>query len=171
MRCPFCKSDDSRVVDSRVVDDGLAIRRRRECSGCGRRFTTSETSVMYVVKRSGATEPFSRSKVVSGVRKACQGRPVSEDDLARLAQQVEDAVRATGSAEIPAMEVGLAILAPLRELDEVAYLRFASVYRSFDTLEDFEAEIALLRAEQDPTGREPDSTTPAPSGAPRASHP
>jgi transcriptional repressor NrdR len=171
MRCPFCKADDSRVVDSRVIDDGLAIRRRRECAGCGRRFTTQETSVVYVVKRSGATEPFSRAKVVTGVRKACQGRPVSEDDLARLAQQVEDSLRATGTAEIPAMEVGLAILAPLRELDEVAYLRFASVYRSFDTLEDFEAEIALLRAEQDPTGREPDGTTPASSGAPRSSHP
>ena len=155
MRCPFCKSDDSRVVDSRVVDDGLGIRRRRECVECGRRFTTSETSVVYVVKRSGATEPFSRAKVVSGVRKACQGRPVSEDDLARLAQQVEDILRATGSAEIAAMEVGLAILGPLRELDEVAYLRFASVYRSFDTLDDFEAEIALLRAEGEPVGEEP----------------
>ena len=155
MRCPFCKTEDSRVVDSRTIDDGLAIRRRRECSGCGRRFTTAETSVLYVVKRSGATEPFSRAKVVTGVRKACQGRPVSEDDLARLAQQVEDTLRATGSAEIPAMEVGLAILGPLRELDEVAYLRFASVYRSFDTLDDFEAEIALLRAEGEPTGREP----------------
>jgi len=160
MRCPFCKAEDSRVVDSRVIDDGLAIRRRRECADCGRRFTTAETSVLYVSKRSGATEPFSRSKVVSGVRKACQGRPVGEDDLARLAQQVEDTLRATGSAEIPAQEVGLAILGPLRELDEVAYLRFASVYRSFDNLEDFEAEIALLRAEGDPLGTEPDSLAP-----------
>lgn len=158
MRCPFCKVDDSRVVDSRSIDDGLAIRRRRECPACGRRFTTTETSVLYVVKRSGASEPFSRSKVLSGVRKSCQGRPVSEDDLARLAQQVEDSVRAMGLAEVPAMEVGLAILGPLRELDEVAYLRFASVYRSFDTLEDFEAEIALLRAEGDPVGREPQTT-------------
>jgi transcriptional repressor NrdR len=164
VRCPFCKADDSRVVDSRAVDDGLAIRRRRECAGCGRRFTTSETSMLYVVKRSGVTEPFSRAKVVSGVRKACQGRPVSEDDLAVLAQRVEDIVRATGSAEIPAMEVGLAILEPLRQLDEVAYLRFASVYRSFDTLEDFEAEIALLRAEGDPVGEEPmSSATVSPS--------
>ncbi|MBI1351430.1 MAG: transcriptional repressor NrdR [Actinomycetales bacterium] len=166
MRCPFCKADDSRVVDSRAVDDGLAIRRRRECAECGRRFTTSETSMLYVVKRSGATEPFSRAKVVSGVRKACQGRPVSEDDLALLAQQVEDIVRATGSAEIPAMEVGLAILGPLRQLDEVAYLRFASVYRSFDTLEDFEAEIALLRAEGEAVGEEPvsvSSTTVSPT--------
>ena len=155
MRCPFCKADDSRVVDSRVIDDGTSIRRRRECGACGRRFTTAETSVLAVVKRSGAVEPFSRAKVVSGVRKACQGRPVSEDDLARLAQQVEDSLRATGIAEIASPEVGLAILAPLRLLDEVAYLRFASVYRSFDTLEDFEAEIALLRAEGEPLGQEP----------------
>ncbi len=155
MRCPYCKADDSRVVDSRVIEDGLSIRRRRECTSCGWRFTTAETSVLYVAKRSGATEPFSRAKVVSGVRKACQGRPVSDDDLALLAQQVEDIVRATGTAEIPAMEVGLAILGPLRELDEVAYLRFASVYRSFDTLDDFEAEIALLRAEGEPVGQEP----------------
>ncbi len=158
MRCPFCRTDDSRVIDSRVIDEGAAIRRRRECGACGRRFTTAETSVLLVVKRSGAAEPFSRAKVVSGVRKACQGRPVSEDDLALLAQQVEDALRASGSAEIPAMEVGLAILGPLRELDEVAYLRFASVYRSFDSLEDFEAEIALLRAEGEPLGEEPART-------------
>ena len=158
MRCPFCRTDDSRVIDSRVIDEGAAIRRRRECGACGRRFTTAETSVLLVVKRSGAAEPFSRAKVVSGVRKACQGRPVSEDDLALLAQQVEDALRASGSAEVPAMEVGLAILGPLRELDEVAYLRFASVYRSFDSLEDFEAEIALLRAEGEPLGEEPART-------------
>ena len=155
MRCPFCREDDSRVVDSRTADDGAAIRRRRECAACGRRFTTAETSVMLVAKRSGVVEPFSRAKVASGVRKACQGRPVSDDDLALLAQRVEDLLRASGSAEIPAMEVGLAILGPLRLLDEVAYLRFASVYRSFDTLDDFEAEIALLRAEGDPLGEEP----------------
>lgn len=155
MRCPFCKTDDARVVDSRTVDEGSAIRRRRECAACGRRFTTAETSLLLVAKRSGAIEPFSRAKVISGVRKACQGRPVSEDDLALLAQRVEDALRAGGTAEVPAMEVGLAILGPLRELDEVAYLRFASVYRSFDNLEDFEAEIALLRAEREPTGTEP----------------
>ena len=159
MRCPFCREDDSRVVDSRTVDDGAAIRRRRECAACGRRFTTAETASLLIAKRSGVLEPFSRAKVVSGVRKACQGRPVSEDDLALLAQKVEDALRATGTAEIPAMEVGLAILGPLRELDEVAYLRFASVYRSFDTLDDFEAEIALLRAEGEPTGQEPTTTS------------
>jgi transcriptional repressor NrdR len=147
-------------VDSRTVDDGAAIRRRRECAACGRRFTTAETASMLIAKRSGVLEPFSRAKVVSGVHKACQGRPVSDDDLALLAQKVEDALRATGTAEIPAMEVGLAILGPLRELDEVAYLRFASVYRSFDTLDDFEAEIALLRAEGEPTGQEPTKLEP-----------
>lgn len=160
MRCPFCREDDSRVVDSRTIEDGSAIRRRRECGACGRRFTTAETSVLLVVKRSGAVEPFSRAKVASGVRKACQGRPVSEDDLALLAQRVEDSLRAGGYAEVPAMEVGLAILGPLRELDEIAYLRFASVYRSFDSLDDFEAEIALLRAEREPVGREPQHTWP-----------
>lgn len=158
MRCPFCREDDSRVVDSRTIDDGSAIRRRRECGACGRRFTTAETSLLLVVKRSGVVEPFSRAKVASGVRKACQGRPVSEDDLALLAQRVEDTLRAGGHAEVPAMEVGLAILGPLRELDEIAYLRFASVYRSFDNLDDFEAEIALLRAEREPTGLEPQPT-------------
>ena len=149
MHCPFCRHSDSRVVDSRATDDGTAIRRRRQCPECGRRFTTVETASLTVVKRSGATEPFSRDKVLVGVRKACQGRPVSEDDLAVLAQKVEEAVRASGVAEIEAHEVGMAVLEPLRELDEVAYLRFASVYRSFDGLADFEAEIALLRAERE----------------------
>ena len=95
-------------------------------------------------------EPFSRAKVMTGVRKACQGRPVDEDAIALLAQRVEEAVRARGAAEVPSHEVGLAILGPLRDLDEVAYLRFASVYRSFDSLSDFEAEISALRADRQP---------------------
>lgn len=146
MHCPFCKHDDSRVVDSRTGEDGGAIRRRRQCPECGRRFSTIETAMLLVAKRNGVVEPFSRAKVISGVRKACQGRPVSDDDLALLAQQVEDSLRAAGGAEIPSHEVGLAILPPLRNLDKVAYLRFASVYRSFESLEDFEGEIAVLRA-------------------------
>jgi len=101
-----------------------------------------------VSKRSGVTEPFFRDKVIAGVRRACQGRSVSEDSLAQLGQRVEESIRATGCAEIAAHEVGLAILGPLRELDEVAYLRFASVYRGFETLADFEAEIERLRAER-----------------------
>ena len=158
MHCPFCRADDTRVVDSRVTDDGAAIRRRRQCAQCGRRFTTAEQATLVVVKRGGATEPFSRAKVLAGVRKALQGRPVTEDDLALLAQRVEETIRATGAAEIDSHEVGLAVLGPLRELDEVAYLRFASVYRSFESLEDFEAEITLLRAEREPTGEEPRTT-------------
>lgn len=146
MHCPFCRHPDSRVVDSRETDEGQAIRRRRSCPECGRRFTTVETAVLAVVKRSGVTEPFSREKVVIGVRRACQGRQVDDDALNLLAQQVEDAVRAAGSPEIPSNEVGLAILGPLRELDEVAYLRFASVYRSFTSVEDFEREIETLRS-------------------------
>lgn len=133
-------------MDSREADEGTAIRRRRSCQSCGRRFTTVETATLAVVKRSGVTEPFRREKVLAGVRKACQGRPVNEDALALLGQQVEDTIRASGVAEIPAHEVGLAILGPLRSLDEVAYLRFASVYRSFESLDDFELEITALRA-------------------------
>ena len=146
MRCPFCRHSDCRVIDSREVEDGKATRRRRSCTECGRRFTTVEEAVLAVLKRSGVTEPFSRDKVVTGVRRACQGRPVDEDALQKLAHRVEEAVRTNGTAEIPSHEVGLAILGPLRELDEVAYMRFASVYRSFSSIEDFEKEIADLRA-------------------------
>ena len=146
MYCPYCRHLDTRVIDSRTADDGAAIRRRRACPACGRRFTTQETVILTVAKRSGVTEPFNRDKIVRGVRRACQGRPVSEDQLALLAQQVEDTIRSRGSGEIPSHEVGLAILGPLRDLDEVAYLRFASVYRGFESLTDFEDEIAALRA-------------------------
>jgi transcriptional repressor NrdR len=161
VRCPYCRHADSRVVDSREADDGQLIRRRRACPECGKRFTTVEEAVLAVVKRSGVTEPFSRTKIMSGVRKACQGRPVDEDSIALLAQRVEETVRAKGAAEVPSHEVGLAILGPLRELDQVAYLRFASVYKAFDSLDQFEKEIAALReatagraatAEREPAG-------------------
>ncbi|WP_196836809.1 transcriptional regulator NrdR [Zhihengliuella flava] len=148
MHCPYCRHTDSRVVDSRVADDGSSIRRRRQCGECGRRFTTVETASLSVIKRSGVAEPFSRSKVISGVRKACQGRPVTDDDLAVLAQEVEEAVRLSGTAEIDAHHVGLAILGPLQQLDQVAFLRFASVYQGFESLEDFEAAIEKLRREE-----------------------
>jgi transcriptional repressor NrdR len=147
MYCPYCRHADSRVIDSRTGDDGAAIRRRRSCPACGRRFTTQETVILTVAKRSGVTEPFNRDKIVRGVRRACQGRPVTEDELALLAQQVEETIRGRGYGEIPSHEVGLAILGPLRDLDEVAYLRFASVYRGFESLADFENEIAALRAQ------------------------
>ena len=148
MHCPYCRHHDTRVLDSRVADDGGAIRRRRACQQCDRRFSTVEQIQLTVVKRSGATEAFHREKVVSGVRKACKGRPVTDDDLARLGQAVEDSLRASGSAEIPADEVGLAVLEPLRRLEQVAYLRFASVYKSFDSVDDFADEVASLMAER-----------------------
>ena len=145
MHCPYCRHHDSRVLDSRVADDGGSIRRRRECRSCARRFTTLEQTQLVVVKRSGVVEPFSRDKVISGVRKACKGRPVTEAQLARLGQWVEETLRAGGQAEVPADDVGVAILGPLKELDPVAYLRFASVYQNYESVDDFEAEIRRLR--------------------------
>lgn len=148
MHCPFCNHDDSRVIDSRTSEEGAAIRRRRECTVCGKRFSTLETATLMVLKRSGILEPFSREKVVSGVKKACQGRPVIDAELAKLAQSVEFTLRETGKAQIDTHSIGMAILDPLRKLDIVAYLRFASVYSCFETLEDFETAIAEIREEQ-----------------------
>jgi len=143
--CPFCHNEHSRVTDSRVVEGGSAIRRRRECSECGGRFTTVEKAILTVVKRNGVSEPFDRDKLIVGVRRACQGRDVSDDALKRLAQQVEETVRSHGSSQVNANDIGLAVLEPLRALDEVAYLRFASVYKSFESAADFESEIRLMR--------------------------
>jgi len=157
VHCPFCRYTDSKVIDSRTAEDGTVIRRRRSCPQCNRRFTTIETAALLVVKRSGVTAPFSREKVVGGVRKACQGRPVTEDQTAQLAQRVEEAIRARGLAELPSHEVGLEILGPLRDLDLVAYLRFASVYRAFESLDDFAAEIAALRRTE--TSGDPEAGT------------
>ncbi|WP_031076709.1 transcriptional regulator NrdR [Streptomyces sp. NRRL WC-3742] len=165
MHCPFCRHSDSRVVDSRTTEDGSSIRRRRQCPDCGRRFTTVETAALMVIKRSGVTEPFSRQKVITGVRKACQGRPVTEDALAQLGQRVEECLRGSGSAELTTHDVGLAILGPLKDLDVVAYLRFASVYQAYDGLEDFEAAIAELRAERSISEGE-DTCVPVPAPAP-----
>jgi transcriptional repressor NrdR len=163
VHCPYCRNTDTRVLDSRVADDGGSIRRRRTCSSCTKRFTTVELMQLTVLKRSGATEPFTREKAIAGVRKACKGRPVTEDQLACLGQEVEDALRLAGAAEIPAHEVGMAILGPLRELDEVVYLRFASVYRAFESADDFEDEIAILRAERDAAAAV-ESPQPVPTG-------
>ena len=142
MYCPFCRHHDTKVLDSRVAEDGSSIRRRRSCQACEQRFTTLELMQLTVVKRSGATEAFDRDKAIAGVRKACKGRPLTEDDLARLGHVVEDTLRGSGQAEFASHEVGMAILEPLRELDAVAYLRFAAVYKQFESAEDFEIEIA-----------------------------
>lgn len=145
MYCPFCQNPDTKVIDTRISEDGHSIRRRRECPKCQGRFSTQETAMLLVRKRSGNVEQFDRNKVISGVRKACQGRPIHEDDLKKLGQRVEENLRAQGIAQIPSEEIGKAILRPLRDLDEVAYLRFASVYRNFEDLEDFQEAIDELR--------------------------
>lgn len=157
MYCPFCHKDQSKVIDSRTIESGATIRRRRECTSCGGRFTTVEKALLIVVKRNGLTEPFSRDKVIVGVKRACQGRDVSEDALKRLAQTVEESVRSYGGSQVHANDIGLAILDPLRELDEVAYLRFASVYKSFESAEDFESEIRMMRRQSRMAARSPES--------------
>ena len=148
MHCPFCQNPDTKVVDTRISDDGHSIRRRRECTHCGKRFTTVESTMLLVLKNSGNVEPFDRNKVISGVREACQGRPINEDDLKALGQRVEEDLRSRGLAQVRSEDVGRAILEPLRELDVVAYLRFASVYQNFDGLEDFQQAIDQLRMHQ-----------------------
>jgi transcriptional repressor NrdR len=153
MRCPYCKSSDDRVIDSREAEDGAAVRRRRECGACGRRYTTFErveSAGLQVVKRSGGRMPYDRSKVVSGLSKACVNRPVAPEEVERVADEIEAAVRASGVAEVSTQEIGLAILDRLRELDEVAYVRFASVYKDFQELTDFEREVGQLLQKRTP---------------------
>ncbi len=145
MHCPFCRHTDTRVLDSRAAEDGTSVRRRRQCPACERRFTTVEQMQLVVVKKSGVIEPFNREKVINGVRKACAGRPVTEIHLAKLGQRVEESLRASGAGEIPTDDVGVAILGPLSELDSVAYLRFASVYKHYQSVDDFTAEIQRMQ--------------------------
>jgi len=155
MRCPFCAADDDRVVDSRLADEGTAIRRRRECLSCGRRFTTFERVdelPLWVVKRSGDREPFDRTKIVAGVRAATKNRPVTEDEMTDLAQRVEDALRERTN-EPTSQQVGLAVLEQLKALDDVAYVRFASVYKGFEDAGDFEREVGLLSKTTEPKQR------------------
>jgi transcriptional repressor NrdR len=153
MRCPHCKGLEDKVVDSRLAEGGISIRRRRQCLTCGGRFTTferSEPAGLRVQKRSGEIEPYDREKVVGGLVKACKNRPVGEADIERLADEIEEHLREGGRRQVPSAEVGLAILDRLREVDEVAYIRFASVYRDFDSLTDFEKEVGLLLDKQTP---------------------
>lgn len=147
MHCPFCQNPDTKVVDTRISEDGHSIRRRRRYPKCAKRFTTVETTMLLVVKRSGNVEQFDRNKVISGVRKACQGRPINEDDLKMLGQRVEEDLRSRGLAQVKSDEVGKAILKPLRDLDMVAYMRFASVYQNFENLEDFQHAIDELKGD------------------------
>lgn len=151
VRCPWCSNLDDRVVDSRLADDGAAIRRRRECGACTRRYTTYERleqAPLWVVKRGGDREPFDRSKVIAGARSAVKNRPVDSDALTKLAQQVEDALK--GTPEVTSQQIGIAVLERLRDLDDVAYLRFASVYKGFEDIGDFAREVGLLTKTTEP---------------------
>lgn len=146
VRCPFCSADDDRVVDSRLAEDGVAIRRRRECSACSQRFTTFERIEevgLYVIKRSGEKEPFSREKILGGIRSSCKNRPVDEDALISVVISVEEAMRLL-NRDVTSEEVGMATLNALRDVDDVAYVRFASVYKGFEDTEDFAREIGML---------------------------
>ncbi|MGH2675783.1 MAG: transcriptional regulator NrdR [Actinomycetota bacterium] len=152
MRCPWCGAPDTRVVDSRPAEEGTAIRRRRECASCGRRFTTFERSQgagLRLIKRDGTKEPYDRMKLVDGIRRSIKNRPVTEEQVAALADRVEGKLRRQGP-EVTTQEVGLEVLSHLRRLDEVAYLRFASVYKDFQEVTDFEREMGLMLQKREP---------------------
>lgn len=147
MRCPSCLFDDTKVIDSRVSEEGAAIRRRRSCTQCAHRFTTYERLeevLLSVIKRNGSKEPFDRNKVIAGLQSAAKGRPVTEEELLAVAERVEDNLRLVGG-DVTSTQIGHEVLDQLRALDEVAYLRFASVYKNFDDASDFRAELALLK--------------------------
>lgn len=148
MRCPFCRSSNNRVVDSRTTEDGSAIRRRRQCDACNKRFTSYERVEEIqpaVVKRDGRREPFDRRKLLAGVSRACEKRPVGQAAVEALVGRIERRLMEEGDREVPSVRVGEWVMQELRELDEVAYVRFASVYRSFADVTDFAAEVERLR--------------------------
>lgn len=152
MRCPYCHGTDGKVVDSRLAEAGTAIRRRRQCLGCGRRWTTferAEEAVLVVVKRSGAREPFDRAKVVGGIRRATKNRPIEDAAIEGIGAEVEDQMRHLGP-EVASEAVGRAVLDRLGALDPVSYLRFASVYKGFEDVRDFQREVGLLRKTTSP---------------------
>ena len=155
MFCPYCGNEEDKVVDSRTAEEGRAIRRRRECLNCGRRYTTFERAEevpLLVTKRSGREEPFDLEKVISGIRMAVKNRPVSDAEVTALADDVEEAMRADVRRPIPSAEIGREVLERLRDLDDVAYLRFASVYKDFQELDDFEKELGVLLKRSPPKG-------------------
>lgn len=147
MYCPFCGVDDTKVIDSRLVTDGAQVRRRRECNACGERFTTFETAELVmprVVKSDGKREPFDEAKLRAGLMRALEKRPVSMEDLEAAVTRISHRLRATGERELPARDIGELVMEELRQLDTVAYVRFASVYRSFQDISDFRAEVERL---------------------------
>ena len=149
MYCPFCKADDAKVVDSRLVADGGQVRRRRECLSCSERFTTYEMAELVmprVIKTDGTREPFDESKLRAGLQLALEKRPVSIEEIEVALTQIRHFLQVTGEREVPSRMIGEAVMAKLRELDEVAYVRFASVYRSFQDLSEFQDELNRLSA-------------------------
>ena len=151
MRCPFCDFDDSKVIDSRSSNEGRVVRRRRECLACARRFTTKEyveETPLMVVKSEGRREPFNREKILRGLQVACSKRPVSMDMLGRLVERVESSLRDGNREEVSSRQIGQVVMAHLREIDEVAYVRFASVYRKFQAKEEFLEELKELESKR-----------------------
>ena len=147
MRCPFCSADETRVVDSRLSDEGDSVRRRRECEVCGERFTTFERAELrlpQVIKSDGRREPFDREKILRGMQVACSKRPISMETINRLVEKIESDLRDKNRDEVSARQIGQHIMANLREIDEVAYVRFASVYRKFQAKEEFLEELKGL---------------------------
>lgn len=147
MKCPFCSHPDSKVVDSRPDKGGAAIRRRRECESCQKRFTTHERveeMLPLICKKDGRRESFDRLKVISGIKKACEKRPVSIEDIERMTDRLETRLQESGEREIPASLIGEWIMKELHDTDEVAYVRFASVYRSFKDISEFMDELQEL---------------------------
>jgi transcriptional repressor NrdR len=156
VKCPFCDQLENRVIDSRLSKDGHAIRRRRECTDCKRRFTTYERveiSIPLVVKKDGRREHFDRDKLKSGIMKACEKRKVAVDEIARFVDELERSIQEQGDREIPSETIGLRVMEYLRDLDDVAYVRFASVYRSFKDLKEFMSELQDLIQEDSGKGR------------------
>lgn len=147
MHCPFCQHEDTRVIDSRVSEDGATIRRRRECEACGERFNTFETAELKLptlVKGDGRREPFDERKLRTGFERALQKRPVSAEQIDAAVRGVIHALRMSGEREVPSRKVGVFVMDQLRQLDQVAYVRFASVYRRFEDVADFREEIERL---------------------------
>lgn len=151
LRCPSCATEDSKVLDSRPVEEGQAIRRRRECNACGYRFTTYErieAAPLLIIKKDGSREPFDSAKLLSGLLKACEKRPVALEDLEKLVAKIENNLRSSGDKEIKSTVIGEMVMEGLLELDEIAYVRFASVYRQFKDISKFMQELQSLIGDQ-----------------------
>ena len=151
MKCPYCSYDESKVIDSRPTDEGERIRRRRECLGCGKRFTTYEiieTVPVVVIKRDKSREPFDRNKLLNGLLRACEKRPVSMDTLEKVVDDIETTLQNSLDREVPSSLIGTLSLEKLRDIDEVAYVRFASVYRQFQDIHSFMEELSRFQTEK-----------------------